>query len=136
MIMRSILTRFRVGLILAAFVLPSLSVVPATDAAELDQPISGRKLKIRDNLDPTRRKITWDANDGRIMPGPNGGDEDPTCNGGPSNRATIEFFSESGHGTGEIELPCEYWTANSPDNASICTSTRTTVARPPAGACI
>lgn len=49
-----------------------------------------------------------------------GSDDDPTCNGDPPGtaRATVRFRSAaSGEDTGEIDLPCEYWSmAGTADN--------------------
>lgn len=79
-------------------------------------PLAGKKMKIKDKVpdDPEKRKAQWVAKDPSIvLPAP-GSAGDPSCNGDPAGtvKASIRFLStDSGHDTGQIDLPCQWWTS-------------------------
>lgn len=79
-----------------------------------DFPLVGKKVKIKNKVpdDPEKNKARWVVKDPALdLPLP-GSSADPTCNGDPAGtvKASIRFWSDdSGHDTGVIDLPCQWW---------------------------
>ena len=79
-------------------------------------PVFGKVLILSNKLpdNPEKAKGKWKAGGDNIVSPPRGTDSDPRCNGEPDGtvKAVIRFWSDdSGHDTGAIPLPCQYWTA-------------------------
>ena len=74
-------------------------------------PLYGKTLRLRDNLNVTKRSIAFQGKDTTIFSAIPGTTGDPTCSGADGGGATLEVFGTagSGHGTGLIELPCANW---------------------------
>lgn len=82
----------------------------------LTDELTGKKLKITNKVpeDPSKRKLQWVVKDPTLDLAAPGSEGDPRCNGDPSGtvKATLRVSSEtSSHDTGDIELPCQAWTA-------------------------
>lgn len=83
-------------------------------APDVAIPITSKKLKIKDRVPdhPEKRKLQWVVKDPNItLPVP-GSLSDPSCNGDPAGtvKASLRFFSDdSGHDSGVIDLPCQWW---------------------------
>ncbi len=81
-------------------------------AAEV--PVNGTRLKITNRLpdNPVKNRAIWRVKDPSAGPPGIGSTDDPRCNGDASGtvKAQLRFFSnDSGHDSGEIDLPCQNW---------------------------
>ncbi len=84
-----------------------------------DHLLPGKKLVLKNRVPelPSKRRATLVILDPTIVSPEADGADDPRCLGDPAGtvKASIRFVSAtSGHDTGEIDLPCENWTAIGP----------------------
>ncbi len=83
--------------------------------APVEHLLAGKSLLLKNVVpdNPEKNKGKWKSSmSGIEVPG-RGTDGDPRCNGKPDGtvKAVLRFLSlSSGHDTGPIPLPCEYWT--------------------------
>jgi DNA-binding beta-propeller fold protein YncE len=84
--------------------------------------LSGKRFVLENVVPdvPDRNSVSWLTVDEAITAGEHESLDDPRCNLTPPGtvKARVRIFSDSsGHDSGVIPLPCQNWTANSPNAA-------------------